>query len=90
MFRNPTTDLIIVFVIVLLILGPKRIPALMKSLGQGTKEFKDGIGSEKKDEDAEKPAIAPAQASDPLPGTRPAAAPPATGLGPGVGSERRS
>jgi TatA/E family protein of Tat protein translocase len=90
MFRNPTTDLIIVFVIVLLILGPKRIPALMKSLGQGTREFKDGIGSDKNDDDAEKPAIAPAQASDPLPGTRPESAPPTTGQGTGVGSERRS
>jgi TatA/E family protein of Tat protein translocase len=90
MFRNPSTDLIILLVIVLLILGPKRIPALMKSLGQGTREFKDGIGSEHKDDDAEKPAIAPAQA-DPLPGTRTeSAAAPTTGQGTGVGSERRS
>ena len=28
MFRNPTTDLIVVLVIVLLILGPKRLPGL--------------------------------------------------------------
>ncbi len=90
MFRNPTTDLIVVLVIVLLILGPKRIPALMKSLGQGTKEFKDGIGSEHKDDEAEKPAIASAQASEPVPAARPESAAPTTGQGSGVGSERRS
>jgi TatA/E family protein of Tat protein translocase len=88
MFRNPGTDLIIVLVIVLLILGPKRIPALMKSLGQGTREFKEGIGSDK-DDDAEKPAIAPAQ-SNPIPAPRQDSTPPATGQGHGVGSERRS
>jgi sec-independent protein translocase protein TatA len=90
MFRNPTLDLIIVLVVVLLILGPKRIPALMRSLGQGTREFKDGIGSDKQNDEPEKPAIAPAPASDPLPGTRQESASPTTGQGSGVGSERRS
>ena len=35
------TELIIVLVIALLILGPKRLPAAGRSLGQGLKEFKD-------------------------------------------------
>ena len=43
MFRNPTTDLIIVLVIVLLIFGPKRLPGLGRSLGEGLREFKDSI-----------------------------------------------
>ena len=43
MFRNPTADLIVVLVIVLLIFGPKRLPGLGKSLGHGIREFKDGI-----------------------------------------------
>ena len=34
-------ELIIVLVIALLILGPKRLPAAGRSLGQGLKEFKD-------------------------------------------------
>ncbi|MGP0049878.1 MAG: twin-arginine translocase TatA/TatE family subunit, partial [Solirubrobacteraceae bacterium] len=42
MFRNPSTDLIVVLLIVLLILGPKRLPGLGKSLGQGMREFKEG------------------------------------------------
>ena len=38
MFRNPTTDLIVVLVIVLLIFGPKRLPGLGRQLGQGLRE----------------------------------------------------
>ncbi len=51
MFRNPTTDLLVVLVIVLVIFGPKRLPGLGKSLGQGIREFKDGITGKDKDED---------------------------------------
>ena len=39
MLRNPTTDLIVVLLIVLLIFGPKRLPGLGKQLGQGIREF---------------------------------------------------
>jgi sec-independent protein translocase protein TatA len=49
MFRNPTTDAIVVLVIVLLILGPKRLPGLGRSLGQGMREFKDSISGDSKD-----------------------------------------
>ena len=55
MFRNPTTDLIVVLVIVLLILGPKRLPGLGKSLGTGMREFKDSITGDSKDDDEERP-----------------------------------
>ena len=37
------TELIIVFVIALLILGPKRLPAAGRSLGQGMREFKESV-----------------------------------------------
>ena len=43
MFRNPTADLLVVLLIVLLIFGPKRLPGLGKQLGQGLREFKDSI-----------------------------------------------
>jgi sec-independent protein translocase protein TatA len=37
------TELIVVLVIALLVLGPKRLPQAGRSLGQGMREFKDGL-----------------------------------------------
>jgi sec-independent protein translocase protein TatA len=69
MFRNPTTDLIVVLVIVLLIFGPKRLPGLGRQLGQGLREFKDSITGDSDDsEKSERPTIAA-----PLPGSSEAA-----------------
>jgi sec-independent protein translocase protein TatA len=51
--KSPSTDLIIVLVIVLLIFGPKRLPGLGRQLGQGMREFKDGITGHSKDEEEE-------------------------------------
>ncbi len=67
MLRNPTTDLIVVLLIVLLIFGPKRLPGLGKQLGQGIRDFKDSITGhdEPEDDDAERPAIAPSTATPP-------------------------
>ncbi len=53
MLRNPTTDLIVVLVIVLLIFGPKRLPGLGKQLGSGFREFKDSITGDSPDTDSE-------------------------------------
>jgi sec-independent protein translocase protein TatA len=36
-------ELTIVLVIALVILGPKRLPAAGRSLGQGLREFRDGM-----------------------------------------------
>jgi len=46
-----TPEIIIIVVIILLLFGGKKIPELMRGLGKGVKEFKDGIGEdgEKKD-----------------------------------------
>ena len=43
-------EILIILVVLLLLFGAKRLPALAKSLGQGIKEFKDGIrdGSERR------------------------------------------
>jgi sec-independent protein translocase protein TatA len=69
MFRNPTTDLIVVLVIVLLIFGPKRLPGLGRQLGQGLREFKDSITGDSDDsEESDRPAIARSSAA-PLPGS---------------------
>ena len=37
------TEMAIVLVIALLVLGPKRLPAAARSLGDGIREFKDSI-----------------------------------------------
>ncbi len=51
-----TPEIIIIVVIILLLFGGKKIPELMRGLGKGVKEFKDGIGSEgeKKEDPTEK------------------------------------
>ncbi|HTX32929.1 MAG TPA: twin-arginine translocase TatA/TatE family subunit [Solirubrobacteraceae bacterium] len=76
MFRNPVTDLIVVVVVALLIFGPKRLPMLGKALGQGLREFKEGItGESKPDEVDERPALTPAAAAEPVAPPAPAATP---------------
>jgi sec-independent protein translocase protein TatA len=69
MFRSPPVDLIVVLIIVLLILGPKRLPGIGKGLGQGMREFKEGITGESKDE--EKPPLTESRTMPP-PTTPPA------------------
>jgi sec-independent protein translocase protein TatA len=64
--KSPSTDLIIVLVIVLLIFGPKRLPGLGRQLGQGMREFKDSITGNSKDDEAEsRPELTSASASTP-------------------------
>lgn len=46
-------ELLIVLFVILLVLGPKRLPGLGRSLGGGIREFKDSIRG--KDKQAELP-----------------------------------
>jgi sec-independent protein translocase protein TatA len=39
-------ELVIVLVVALLVLGPKRLPEVGRSLGNGIREFKDSISGE--------------------------------------------
>jgi sec-independent protein translocase protein TatA len=86
MFRNPAVDALVILLAVILIMGPKRLPALGKSLGHGMREFKDGITgkSSADDDDEDRPAITQATES-PAAGTT--ASEPAKA---DVGSERAS
>jgi sec-independent protein translocase protein TatA len=87
MFRSPVVDGIVILIIALLILGPKRLPGLGKGLGVGMREFKEGITGESKDD--KKPEITPATpAPQPAAQDRPAQ-PAATPASPDPGSERR-
>jgi sec-independent protein translocase protein TatA len=47
-------ELIIVLVIALIVLGPKRLPDVARSIGTGMREFKDSLsGDSRRDEDDE-------------------------------------
>ena len=73
MFRSPPVDIIVVLIIVLLILGPKRLPGIGKGLGQGMREFKEGITGESKHEDEDKPSLSEARAMPESKSSEPAA-----------------
>ncbi|MEY2567726.1 MAG: sec-independent protein translocase protein TatA [Actinomycetota bacterium] len=45
-------ELIIILVVVLLLFGSTRLPKLARSLGQASKEFKDGIAEGARDDAA--------------------------------------
>ena len=50
-FNVGPLELVIVLVIALVILGPKRLPEVGKSIGNGMREFKDAICGNSKDDD---------------------------------------
>jgi sec-independent protein translocase protein TatA len=44
-------ELIIVLVIALIVLGPKRLPEAGKAVGKGLREFKDSLSGASRDDD---------------------------------------
>lgn len=50
-FAKPWADALIVLLVVLLFFGPKRLPQLGKSLGEGMREFKESITGHHKDDE---------------------------------------
>ena len=48
-----TPELIIILLVVLLLFGGKKIPELMKAMGKGVKNFKDGVNGIEKDLNAD-------------------------------------
>ena len=60
-FNVGLPEMVIVLVIALIVLGPKRLPDVGRSLGNGLREFKDSIsgpsGSRRRDDEDEYPAL---------------------------------
>jgi sec-independent protein translocase protein TatA len=98
-FAKPWADALIVLLVVLLFFGPKRLPQLGKSLGEGMREFKDSITGHHND-DEEPAGISEGGSSQPTaasaPGAEPASVPVETPAGrepesePVATSEQRS
>ncbi len=49
-------ELIIVLIIALIVLGPKRLPSAGRSLGRGMREFKTSLTGENREDDERLPA----------------------------------
>jgi sec-independent protein translocase protein TatA len=69
-------ELAIVLVVALIVLGPKRLPEVGRSLGNGIREFKDSIQNEGRRDDDEEDAALDVE-TPPKPVTTAAAAAPA-------------
>ena len=54
-------ELIIVLIVALIVLGPKRLPSAGRSLGRGMREFKQTLSGEQHDVDGEQAQLKPAE-----------------------------
>jgi len=45
------TELLVVLVIALIVLGPKRLPEMARNLGKGVREFREAISFDSSDDD---------------------------------------
>lgn len=54
--RIGLTELLLIAAIIVLLFGAKKIPELMRGMGRGVKEFKDGMEGKTEDKSGEKQA----------------------------------
>ncbi len=61
-------EIVLVLVIALLVLGPKKLPDVARSVGKGMREFKDALSDadprHHKDDDAEFPGLGESSSSN--------------------------
>ena len=50
-------ELVVILAIALIVLGPKKLPEVGRSIGRGMREFKDSLASEPRRDDDDRPAI---------------------------------
>jgi sec-independent protein translocase protein TatA len=68
-------ELVIVLVVALIVLGPKRLPEVGRSLGNGLREFKDSLQNNDHPDDAQLDVEDPPEAITTAAATAPAAPP---------------
>lgn len=54
--RIGLTEILLIAAIIVLLFGAKKIPELMRGMGRGVKEFKDGMEGKTEDKSGEKQA----------------------------------
>jgi sec-independent protein translocase protein TatA len=69
-------ELLIIFAVLLLLFGAKRLPEMGRSLGRGMREFKDAVTGKDDEPEAESKPEIPAQTTAPTPPPPPAASQP--------------
>ena len=52
-------EIVLVLVIALVILGPKKLPEAGRSIGNGMRELKDGLTGAGRDDEADEPRVVP-------------------------------
>jgi sec-independent protein translocase protein TatA len=50
-------ELVIVLAIALIVLGPKKLPEVGRSIGRGMREFRDGLSGDRDRDEDERPAL---------------------------------
>ena len=56
-FQIGPGELILVLIVALVVLGPKRLPEAGRSLGRGLREFKESVSGERHHDEDETPVI---------------------------------
>lgn len=49
-----TPEIVIIVLVIILLFGGRKIPELMKGLGKGIKEFKEGVADDKDKDESKK------------------------------------
>jgi sec-independent protein translocase protein TatA len=57
-------ELIVILVIALLVLGPKKLPEVGRSVGRGMREFKESLSGDNDKDDDDTPTIRSSSSSD--------------------------
>ncbi|MEA2286012.1 MAG: sec-independent protein translocase protein TatA [Solirubrobacteraceae bacterium] len=50
-------ELVVILAIALIVLGPKKLPEVGRSVGKGMREFKESLAGDTRNDDDERPAI---------------------------------